>query len=300
MQKHTHNLLLGAHMSIAQKFENSLELGESIGCTVIQVFTKSNRQWAAKPITDEQASSFAKAYTESSIQSVVAHASYLINIGSPDDATSMKSTNALIDEILRCEKLTIPLLVLHPGASLKGDRKESLDRVADNINKALSAVSGNVTLLLETMAGQGSTVGNTFQEIAYIRDQVTKKSKLGVCFDTCHAYAAGYDFTDQKTYNEMWDLFDATIGIKNLKAIHLNDSKKELGSGVDRHEDIGKGKLGLKPFELIINDERFFDIPKILETPKSDGLLEDIKNLKTIKSLISAETRKKLNLKEIV
>lgn len=298
MQKNKHSLLLGAHMSIAQNFENALQLGESIGCTAIQVFTKSNRQWAAKPITDEQAASFCNALKAGSIKSVIAHATYLINIASPDIATSNKSTNALIDELERCSLLNIPALVLHPGATLKSNERECIERIAQNINEALTKTSPATTLLLETMAGQGSTVGNSFEQLALIQEKVEKKSRLGICFDTCHAFAAGYDFRTPDTYHKMWHDFDNIIGIENLKAIHLNDSKKELNSHVDRHEDIGKGQLGLKPFELLINDKRFFDIPKILETPKTIGLLEDKKNIETVKALISLETRELLGLKE--
>jgi len=298
MTKKEHTLLLGAHMSISGSFESALTLGESIGCTAIQIFTKSNRQWKAKEITDEQATSFHQALETSSIKWVVAHATYLINIGSPEHEMAEKSTLALIDELNRCSRLKIPYLVLHPGAHLKTNEQECLQRIAQNINHALTKASGNTMLLLETMAGQGSTVGNTFEQLALIREQVEAKSKLGICFDTCHAFVAGYNFTTPQSYNNMWEHFDQTIGLSNLKAIHLNDSKKGVGSRVDRHEDIGKGQLGLETFRLLINDKRFFDIPKILETPKTDGLLEDAKNMKTIKDLISSETAKILGLEQ--
>lgn len=298
MQKNKHSLLLGAHMSIAQNFENALELGESIGCTAIQIFTKSNRQWAAKKISDAQAVAFHQALKTTTIKTVITHATYLINIGSPDSTTSKKSTDALIDELERCALLTIPFLVLHPGASLKSNQQECLERIAENINEALAKTPKKTMLLLETMAGQGSTIGNTFEQLALIREKIEIKSRVGICFDTCHAFAAGYDFRTPGMYNKMWDDFDATIGLASLKAMHLNDSKKELGSHVDRHDDIGKGQLGLKPFELLINDERFFDIPKILETPKTIGLLEDKKNIQTIKALISHKTRKALGIEE--
>lgn len=285
-------------MSIAQNFGNALELGESIGCTAIQIFTKSNRQWAAKKISDEQVAAFQEALKTTSVKSVITHATYLINIGSPDSAISKKSTTALIDELERCSLLTIPFLVLHPGASLKSNEQECLERIAENINEALAKTPHTTTLLLETMAGQGSTVGNSFEQLAFIRERVETKKRLGVCFDTCHAFVAGYDFRTIESYNKMWEKFDATIGLANLKAIHLNDSKKELGSHVDRHEDIGKGQLGTKAFELLINDERFFDIPKILETPKTVGLLEDKRNIDVIKNLISPEARRALGMED--
>ena len=188
-------------------------------------------------------------------------------------------------------------LVLHPGANLDGDIAESLLLVAQTLDEILEKVPGKTKILLENMAGQGSTICSTFEQLATVRSKSHHKKRIGVCFDTCHAFAAGYDFRSEKTYEAMWKEFDNTVGIEHIHAIHLNDSKKGLGSHVDRHESIGKGELGLKSFELLMNDKRFFDVPKLLETPYET--LEDyIPNLKTLRKLLSPETRKQLNAVE--
>lgn len=293
-------LLLGAHMSIAGGFEKAIERGTSIGCTTIQVFTKSNRQWHAKPITEEQAEAFRAAVKGSDIHPIVAHATYLINIGSSDKALEKKSIKAVIDELERCNMLGIPYLVLHPGSRLKSSEEECLERIAKNLDAIFEADAGNTKILLETMAGQGSSMCHTFEQIATIRKHSVHKQRIGVCLDTCHAFAAGYDFTTPHGYKAMWDEFDSAIGLNHLYAIHINDSMKGLGSHVDRHEDIGKGKIGLEAFEMLFNDPRFFDVPKILETPENkqekDILKDYARNMHTIKRLLSATTRKKLDI----
>jgi len=298
MKKKQHSLLLGAHMSIAGGFASSLEQGESIGCTAIQLFTKSNRQWAAKAISETEIEHFHETLKKSSIKVVVAHATYLINLASPDNVTAKKSTTAVQNELDRCDLLNIPYLVLHPGSRLDSDERDSLQRIADNLNQAMTKSSSKTMILLETMAGQGSTVGNTFEQLAFIRSQSEFKTKVGICLDTCHVFAAGYDLRTKASYTKMWQDFDDIIGLSHLKTIHLNDSKKEFGSQVDRHADIGKGELGLEAFTLLMNDERLFDVPKILETPKKDGLAEDLVNLNTIKSLLSPKTKKMVGFEE--
>ncbi|MCX5922782.1 MAG: deoxyribonuclease IV [Candidatus Dependentiae bacterium] len=295
MKQQSPALLLGAHVSIAGGFEKAIEHGESINCTAIQIFTKSNRQWAAKAITPEEASRFIDAKKQSFIQSVSAHATYLINLGSPDSATQKKSITAVTDELDRCHMLDIPFLILHPGASLSSSEEDCLQRITDNLNEAMSKATGNTMVLLENMAGQGSVIGYKFEHLAFIRKNSDFKSKVGVCFDTCHAFAAGYDFSTPKSYETMWQEFDATIGLSHLKVIHINDSKKECDSKVDRHEDIGKGKLGLEPFRMLFNDPQWFNIPKILETP-ADDLKDYVRNMESIKSLILKTTRKVLNM----
>ncbi len=295
MAEKKHSLLFGAHISIAGGIHLAIERGESIGCTAIQIFTKSNRQWSAKKITDKEIELFKDAIKKSSIQSVITHATYLINIGSPNKATSEKSITALRKELERCDQLGIPYLILHPGSHLGTGEEECLQRISDNLNDIFDQTPGKTKILLETMAGQGSNVCYQFEHIAHIYSTSSFKKRLGVCFDTCHAFVAGYDFRTKKTYENMWKTFDKIIGIKQLKAIHINDSKKELGSRVDRHEDIGKGKLGLEPFKLLFNDERFFDIPKILETPKGD-LKDDLRNMRTIKKLVSSKNRRTLSV----
>lgn len=285
-----HTLLLGAHMSVEGSLEKAIERGASIGCTTIQIFTKSNRQWFAKKITLEQVKEFKKAQKEHAVSPVIAHCSYLLNLGSPRKEVQEKSTTALTNELDRCELLGIPYLVLHPGAKLTSERDSCIEVIAYNIDTAIQKSNGGTMVLLETMAGQGSVVGSTFEEIAQILKLAKEKQRIGVCFDTCHAFAAGYDFTTKATYKKLWDNFESTIGIKNLKAIHVNDSKKELGSKVDRHEEIGKGKIEIEGFRLLLNDERFFGVPKILETPKT-SLQDDRRNIEKLKKLLSEKTR---------
>lgn len=288
-------LLLGAHMSISGGFTKAIERGLSINCSVIQIFTKSNRQWRAKTITKTEAEEFKTTVKESGIHSITAHASYLINVGSPNKETVKKSIDALIVELQRSEQLGIQYLVLHPGSHLKSGEDVCIEQIAHNIDIALKKSPGKTMLLLETMAGQGSAVGYKFEHLTAIRKMSSQKKRIGVCFDTCHAFAAGYQFGTPKQYQKMWAKFDATVGLKHLKVIHLNDSKKECGSKVDRHQDIGKGKLGPAPFKLLFNDPRFFDIPKILETPKEEPA-DDARNMQTIIGLLSKETKKILNV----
>jgi len=284
-------LLLGAHMSIAGGLDKAITRGESIGCTAIQIFTKNNRQWATRKLSNTEITSFKATARKSPIQFIVAHASYLINLGSPNKDTEKKSITAVQEELKRCDTLNIPYLILHPGAHLKIDEKSCIKQVSDNLNIIFKTTPGKTMLLLETMAGQGSSICYRFEQIAEIYKLSKFKQRLGVCFDTCHVFVAGYDFRTEATYNNMWKKFDQIIGIKNIKVIHINDSKKILGSRVDRHEDIGKGKLGLNFFRLIFNDKRFFNVPKILETTK-ETLADDLKNMKIIKNLLLSETNK--------
>ena len=280
------NPLLGAHMSIAGGVKNALIAGESIGCTAIQIFTASNRQWSFKTIDKSAVQEFIKQQQQSSIQIVASHASYLINLGSPKKDIVEKSRQALAAELARCEQLAIPYAVVHPGACLGTDETECLDRIADNISLVLEESPGKCMILLENTAGQGSNVGYTFEQLGYIRAHVKEKKRVGICFDTCHACAAGYSFNTQADYQKMWHDFDNFVGIENLKIIHLNDSMKPCGSRVDRHEHIGKGTIGLEAFRYIMNDDIFVEIPKILETPKEKDLKDDKINLATLKNLI--------------
>ena len=288
-------LLLGAHISAAGGLYKSLERGASIGCTTMQIFTKSNRQWAAKELTVNEITKFKKAVKQHSIAPIVAHCSYLINIGSPNEQTAAKSILALKIELQRCQDLEIPYLVLHPGSHLKAGEDECLARIAKNLDCILNETPGNTMILLETMAGQGSAVCHIFEHIATIRKLSQNNKRIGVCFDTCHAFVAGYDLRTKNSYEKTWLTFDKIIGLQNLKVIHVNDSKKELGSRVDRHENIGDGKIGLEGFKLLFNDKRFFDIPKILETPKDD-LNEDLINMQKIVTLLSDETKNELEI----
>ena len=290
MTRDKKSLLLGTHVSIAGGPEQAIYRGEAIGCTAIQIFTKSNRQWLAKPLEQEEIDAFRKAWNNSTIQSVIAHAAYLINIGSSNPETVKKSTQSLAIELERCQQLGIPYLVLHPGSRGDLSEKECLQQITQQLDTVLESTPGNTILLLETMAGQGSNMCYRFEQIASIYQESRNKERLGVCFDTCHVFAAGYDLRTEETYQAVWNEFDTIIGLHLLKAIHINDSKKELNSHVDRHEHIGKGELGSNAFQLLFNDERFFDIPKILETPKKRPE-DDLHNIQTIKGLVSTKNR---------
>jgi len=286
--KEKNQYLLGAHVSITGGFFKAIEEGTQIGCTAIQIFTKSNRQWHARSITDNEAQEFITAQKNSDIKIVAAHASYLINLGSATPDVQKKSFTALVNEIKRCQKLQIPFLVLHPGTAEQKNRELTIQETGKLINQALQATSDcTTTVLVETMAGQGKSIGSSFEELAMILDQVSDKKRIGICFDTCHAFAAGYDFRTQETYDETFTKFDDMIGLQYLKIFHLNDSKKEIASHVDRHEDIGKGAINLQAFAMIINDPRFVNIPKILETPVAGIAIDDYKkNIETLIGLI--------------
>lgn len=281
------NILLGAHISVAGGFDKSIDRAEEIKTTCMQIFTKSNRQWYAKTITKDEQDAFVTKLKQSSVQVVVAHAAYLINLGSSSEETVEKSIKSLSEELQRCEQLNIPYLVLHPGTARFDDETKSLEFIAHQLNKAITrSKTTHVMVLLETMAGQGNTVGQTFEQLATIIKHTEHKRRVGVCFDTCHAFVAGYDFSTPALYKAMWHEFDKTIGLHKLKAFHINDSKKDLESKIDRHEDIGKGKIPLEAFSLIMNDRQFADIPKIIETPKGDDLQSDKKNIEKLKNLV--------------
>jgi len=288
-------LLLGAHMSIAGGMYQAIVRGQEIDCTAIQVFTKSNRQWGSKPLIQEDIVRFKKTWEDSSIKSIIAHSTYLINLGSPKPEILKKSLSSLEDELKRCKQLGIGYLVLHPGSCLSSSEKDCIQQIADALDKVLGKTDGTVKILLETTAGQGTGVGYTFEQIAAIFEHAKQKRRLGVCLDTCHIFAAGYDFRTKKGYEQVINQFDKIIGLHRLKAIHVNDSMRDLGTRVDRHEDIGRGKIGLDGFKYLFNDERFFDIPKILETP--EGTLESYaKNMRVIKNLLTSKTKKILGV----
>ena len=278
------NLLIGAHVSISGGFDMAIENGEAIGATCVQIFTKSNRQWKASPIDDSAVQKYKTRLEKSSIRMVVAHASYLINLGSKNPETLYKSKESLTVELQRCDQLSIPFLILHPGTQHSDNEQESLELVAQCINESINATN-KTTLLLETMAGQGTTVGSSFEQLAAIIKRVENKNRIGVCLDTCHVFAAGYTFQTREEYTKMWGDLDATIGKEYIKVIHMNDSKKELGSRVDRHEHIGQGKIGIEAFGFFMKDTTIESVPKILETPAENGEEDDIRNINILKEL---------------
>jgi len=280
-------MLFGAHESIAGGVFTAVQRGKQAGCDTIQMFNKSNNQWRAKKLDDEEVEQFFAAIEATGVMVSVSHTSYLINIASPDDALAEKSLKSLIEEMQRCQALKIPTLVMHPGSHVGSGEEVGLARITENINRMFEALDDNdVTLLLETTAGQGSNLGYRFEQLARIIDGVEDKSHMGVCLDTCHVFAAGYPLIDPKDFRKTFKEFDDIVGLERLKIIHVNDSKKEFGSRVDRHEHIGQGRIGLEGFRSLVNDRRLKKIPMILETPKGDDLAEDIENLRVLRGLV--------------
>jgi deoxyribonuclease-4 len=285
----TRGPLLGAHMSIAGGVGNAFLHGKKVECDAIQIFTKSSRQWAGKPYSKEEIEQFHANREDTGITKVIAHDSYLLNLGSPDAALRLRSIEAFIDELERCEVLGVTHLVAHPGAHVGAGEVEGIKTIArslDDVHKACPGYRTQVTL--EITAGQGSNLGYRFQQIADIIDATHDSDRLRVCFDTEHAFAAGYDLRTDEGYERTFGEFDETIGIEQLAAFHLNDSKKEFNSRVDRHEHIGKGFIGVDAFRRLMNDKRFWGLPMCLETPKGPDLKEDRENLTLLRSLIKA------------
>lgn len=280
-------MIFGAHESIAGGVYNAITRGQDATCDAIQIFNKSNNQWRAKKLVDDEVDQYFAAIEETGVTVACSHSSYLINIGSPDDALQTKSRNSLQEETERCNRLKVPNLVFHPGSHVGSGEEPGMDRIAENMNRVLENIPDNtVTLCLETTAGQGSNLGYTFEQIAYMMERVDDKDHVGVCLDTCHIFAAGYAITEPKDYKKTIKAFDDTIGMDNLKIVHTNDSKTEFGSKKDRHEHIGEGLIGIQAFENFVNDKRFRNIPFILETPKGDDLADDVENLAKLRALV--------------
>jgi len=280
-------MLFGAHESIAGGVFNAVIRGRKATCDTIQIFNKSSNQWRAKELETDVVDEFFRRIEETGVTVSVSHTSYLINIASPDPALNKKSYLALKEEMERCEILKIPNLVFHPGSHVGSGEETGMDKIATNINKLFTDLpDGTVRLLLETTAGQGSNLGYSFEQLALMIDKVDDKSRVGVCLDTCHIFAAGYPITDPKDYKKTMKQFDDIIGLNNLYIIHANDSLREFGTRKDRHEHIGKGHIGLEAFRNFVNDKRLKNIPMILETPKDEELTEDIENLKVLRSLV--------------
>lgn len=277
---------LGAHMSIAGGVDRAIQRGHSIGCETIQIFTKSSNQWRAAPLTDDVVQRFHANQQETGIGPVVGHDAYLINLASPDDALWQKSVDAFVVEMERAQRMGLPYLVTHPGAHTGSGEEAGIRRVAQAIDEIHARTPDVETMiLLEITAGQGSGLGYSFEQLAAIIGLTHRPERLGVCFDTNHAFAAGYDFRTPETYAATFEAFDRTLGLHRLRVFHLNDSKRDLGSRVDRHEHIGKGFIGLEAFRFLLNDPRFADRPMILETPKGPDMAEDVENLRVLRSL---------------
>ncbi|HEV8663417.1 MAG TPA: deoxyribonuclease IV [Candidatus Methylomirabilis sp.] len=286
-------LLLGAHMSIAGGLPEAFSRGRAVGCDTIQVFTKNNNQWRARPLAEPEVKAFRAAQRESGIAPVLAHVSYLINIACPDRGLFQKSAAALRLEAERAERLGIPYLVLHPGAHLGRGVEEGVKRAAEALDIVHARTPGaRVRILLETTAGQGTALGARFEELAALLARVVEPGRLGVCLDSCHVFAAGYEVRTAAGYRETLRAFDATVGLNRLQAIHLNDSKGDRGSRVDRHRHIGAGRIGREGFRQFVRDRRLRGMPMILETPKDDDFVRaDRRNLRLLRALAGGGRR---------
>ncbi len=275
-------MLLGVHCSVSGGLEKAFDEARQLDIDTFQIFTRNQRQWRANPISNQEREAFTRAFESSKVKIAFAHASYLVNLASGNDDLWKKSTEAMIAEVERCHALGLAFAVVHPGAAKGLDENIAIERVALAIRKVIAATPGNnARIVVENTAGQGTTLGYDFQHLAKIIE-LAGSERVAACFDTCHAFAAGYDISNQKGFEETFNQWDKTIGLNNLVAIHLNDSKTPLGSRVDRHAHIGQGSIGKEAFRLTL--KTFPNIPKVLETPKEDNM--DEKNLEVLKSLL--------------
>lgn len=267
-------------MSIAGGLKKSIERGIAIGCNTMQIFTKNNKAWFGKKITDEEANIFKTTFKKSGMGKFLAHTSYLINLASSNSEVEQKSKTALLHELQRCEQLNIPYLVLHPGSHTGQGEENGISQISKNLDSILEKATGKTKILLENMAGQGTNLGYTFEQLRDIYKKCKYKKLLAFCFDTCHAYSAGYDIGTKDGYKKTWEQIDRLLGHSRIKAIHINDSKTELGSHKDRHASIGEGKMPLKTFTMLMQDESLRGIPMVLETPDPEKYKSEIKTLR--------------------
>lgn len=281
--------ILGAHMSIAGGYYKAVEAAHRAGCDCVQVFTKNNNQWRAKPISDDDVDRFRGAIKELKISHPVSHASYLINLASPKDELWKKSLDSMVVELQRAGRLGIPYVVFHPGAFVDSSESKGIRRVIKALNEIHNQTGDDdAECLLETTAGQGTCLGWKFEHLGAMIDGVKQPERLGVCVDTCHIFAAGYPMGTEDEYESTVKALKKHVGLKKIKAFHLNDSVKPLGSRVDRHAHIGRGELGMKPFRFLLNDSRFAKVPMYLETAKGeeDGVDLDVINLKRLRRMV--------------
>ncbi len=282
----------GVHCSIAGGLHKALTEGQELGCKSIQLFVANQRQWKHPPLTDQQILTFKTTREETGIDPIVAHSSYLINLGATVPDTYQKSLIALADELDRCDRLGIEYLVMHPGSHLGQGVKAGISQIAQSLANVLNQIQPeNTIILLETTAGQGTNLGYRFEQLAEIINQTGMEDYLGVCLDTCHIFAAGYDFSTPQKCGEVFGAFDSTIGLNRLKVIHVNDSKTEFGQNKDRHEHIGQGKIGTKALSYLLKQSEPMDLTYILETPKDvtpDGINYDRINLELLRKLFKS------------
>ncbi|RMG45090.1 MAG: deoxyribonuclease IV [Acidobacteria bacterium] len=277
---------LGAHMSIAGGVDKAVERAGSAGCEALQLFTRSTGQWAARPLAAAEIARFRRGVKRLGLRPVLVHDSYLINLASPERALWRRSVAALVDEIDRCEALGASYLVVHPGAHMGSGEEAGIDRIARGLDRIHAArPRARVRVLLETTAGQGTTLGHRFEQLAAVIRRVDDPERVGVCADTAHLYAAGYDIGTAEGWRRTWEAFDAVLGLERLAALHVNDSKRPLGSRVDRHEHIGRGAIPFGAFVRLMNDPAFDGLPAVLETPKGRDLVEDRENLAVLRAL---------------
>lgn len=286
-------MLLGAHMSVSGGLHLAFERGVAAGCQTMQIFTKNERQWKGKPLGEVELEAWRKAVTTSnSVTPVLTHDSYLINLANPGDEAWEKSLEAFKDEIERNALLGIPFLVTHAGSHVGSGEEAGIARIAQAVNRVHREISDQTghapgtTILFETTAGQGTALGYKFEHWARLLEALEHPEWTGICFDTCHVFASGYDMTTPAGYEATMSEFDHYIGIERLRAFHMNDSQKGLGCRVDRHEAIGKGQMGLEPFRFLVNDARFSNTPMVLETPKGPDNKEDIENMAVLRGLV--------------
>jgi len=277
-------MLLGVHCSVSGGLEHAFEEARTLGIDTFQIFTRNQRQWKAKPISEEEKKAFAAAWADNQqVKVIFSHASYLINLASADHELRSKSIAGFTEEVIRCHELGLAYTVLHPGAAGESSEEEAMERIADSLKKVVQETHGSqVKILLENTAGQGSHVGYKFEHIRNIMD-LTGSDRIGTCFDTCHAFAAGYNIATEEGFHKTWQDFDHIIGLSKLHAIHLNDSKGDLASRLDRHEHIGKGKIGTLAFKLMM--KKFQHIPKVIETDEENNM--DEVNIKLLRELAS-------------
>jgi deoxyribonuclease-4 len=281
-------ILLGSHMSVAGGLHTAFERGTRIGCTTMQIFVKNANTWAAKPLTPEAVASYKAAEANATITPVIAHAAYLINLCARADDVLRKSRAGLADELARCSMLGVAGLVVHPGAHMGAGEADGLARIAESLNTIHAALpDASTSILLETTAGQGTTLGYRFEHLRHIIERVDEAQRVGVCLDTCHLFAAGYPIHTEEGWERTMGELDDVVGLEKVVAVHVNDSRRELGSRVDRHDHIGRGRLGETAFRMVMNDPRLRGVPKILETEKSEDMHEDVENMTRLRALVS-------------
>jgi len=282
--------LLGSHMSIDGGLHKAFDRASSINCATMQIFTKNSNQWRSPTLKDEDIETYKRAQVKARINPVVVHASYLINLCSSNKGTLHLSREGFADELKRCDALAIPVLIFHPGSHTGAGEDAGIKMIAESLNRVHAKTNGVATLsTLETTAGQGTNLGYRFEQLRNIIDMVEEKQRMAVCIDTCHLFAAGYPIHTERGWEQTMHEFGQVVGFDRLVAIHVNDSKKGLGSRVDRHEHIGKGEMGITAFRMMMNDPRLTGIPKILETEKSEDLHEDVENLALLRSLVTSQ-----------